>query len=102
MDLESQFVEEAPEVPEMPEVPYASPPEHPLAMRLRSALKAARGNSEIRRRLSRVTDDPKQLAWIRAELGNTHAMVLELLSIRDHTARADLATGGDANRREER
>jgi hypothetical protein len=58
--------------------------ERPLADRLRTTLVAARGNLQIRERLTRMLADPARLDSIVRELGPRHALVRELLTIARH------------------
>lgn len=49
-----------------------------LEERLRTSLRDARGNLEIRRQLVRLANDPERMEAIARELGPAHALVLEL------------------------
>jgi len=55
-----------------------------LADRLRTTLRAARGNDVIRERLCEIVRDASRMDPIVSELGRHHAVVLELLAITGH------------------
>jgi hypothetical protein len=57
-----------------------------LNRRLRSTLEAARCNTELRDRLSRLVDDPAWVQPIVNELGKNHALVIELFRITKRAA----------------
>jgi len=52
-----------------------------LEERLRSSLRQARGNLEIRNQLIRLARDPERFEALRRELGPTHALILELRAL---------------------
>lgn len=49
-----------------------------LEERLRTSLRDARGNLEIRRQLARLARDPARVDALRRELGPTHALIRDL------------------------
>jgi hypothetical protein len=57
-----------------------------LDRRLRSTLEAARCNTELRDRLSRLVEDQSWLEPIVSELGKNHALVIELFRITKRAA----------------
>lgn len=61
--------------------PLPSRSSQDLAERLRTALRDARGNVEIRSQLERLARDPERLAALRRALGPTHALVRDLTGL---------------------
>ena len=53
--------------------------DRPVADRLRTALRAARGNERIRECLREIVADPERMEPIVRELGPRHALVRDLL-----------------------
>lgn len=63
-----------------------------LEERLRSSLRQARGNLEIRSRLIRLVRDRERFDALRRDLGPTHALIRELRSL-DPDAEREPAKG---------
>lgn len=61
--------------------PLSSRSSQDLAERLRTSLRDARGNVEIRRRLQLLARDPERLAALQRELGPSHALLRDLVGL---------------------